>query len=194
MKATEILSQIKEVLGLELTEEKIEEVKLEIQKLENGTSLEAASFEPSQEIFIVGEDGSKIALPVGEDYKLEDGRTITVIEEGIIDSIKEAGEAEEEEVVEEEEVEAEKEDAPVKSTETTQKVVYATKEEVSEIKEMIKELMLSQKEEKVEDLELTAQVVEPIAHNPEAKSETASNLGHNVNSNLSALREMIYNN
>ena len=67
MKATEILNQIKEVLGLELAEE----VKLEIQKLENGTSLEAASFEPSQEIFIVGEDGSKIALPVGEDYKLE---------------------------------------------------------------------------------------------------------------------------
>lgn len=193
MKATEILSQIKEVLGLELTEEKVEEVKLEIQKLENGTSLEAASFEPSQEIFIVGEDGSKIALPVGEDYKLEDGRTITVIEEGIIDSIKEAGEAEEE-VVEEEEVEAEKEDAPVKSTETTQKVVYATKEEVSEIKEMIKELMLSLKEEKVEDLELTAQAVEPIAHNPEAKSETNNNIGHNVSSNLSALREMIYNN
>ena len=191
MKATEILSQIKEVLGLELAEE----VKLEIQKLENGTSLEAASFEPSQEIFIVGEDGSKIALPVGEDYKLEDGRTITVIEEGIIDSIKEAGEAEEEEVVEEEEeVEAEKEDAPVKSTETTQKVVYATKEEVSEIKEMIKELMLSQKEEKVEDLELTAQAVEPIAHNPEAKSEANNNIGHNVSSNLSALREMIYNN
>jgi hypothetical protein len=191
MKATEILSQIKEVLGLELAEE----VKLEIQKLENGTSLEAASFEPSQEIFIVGEDGSKIALPVGEDYKLEDGRTITVIEEGIIDSIKEAGEAEEEEVVEEEEeVEAEKEDAPVKSTETTQKVVYATKEEVSEIKEMIKELMLSLKEEKVEDLELTAQVVEPIAHNPEAKSEANNNIGHNVSSNLSSLREMIYNN
>lgn len=191
MKATEILNQIKEVLGLELAEE----VKLEIQKLENGTSLEAASFEPSQEIFIVGEDGSKIALPVGEDYKLEDGRTITVIEEGIIDSIKEAGEAEEEEVVEEEEeVEAEKEDAPVKSTETTQKVVYATKEEVSEIKEMIKELMLSLKEEKVEDLELTAQAVEPIAHNPEAKSEANNNIGHNVSSNLSALREMIYNN
>lgn len=191
MKATEILNQIKEVLGLELAEE----VKLEIQKLENGTSLEAASFEPSQEIFIVGEDGSKIALPIGEDYKLEDGRTITVIEEGIIDSIKEAGEAEEEEVVEEEEeVEAEKEDAPVKSTETTQKVVYATKEEVSEIKEMIKELMLSLKEEKVEDLELTAQVVEPIAHNPEAKSGANNNIGHNVSSNLSALREMIYNN
>ena len=122
MKATEILNQIKEVLGLELAEE----VKLEIQKLENGTSLEAASFEPSQEIFIVGEDGSKIALPVGEDYKLEDGRTITV--------------------------------------------------------------------EKVEDLELTAQVVEPIAHNPEAKSEANNNIGHNVSSNLSALREMIYNN
>ena len=138
-------------MGLELAEE----VKLEIQKLENGTSLEAASFEPSQEIFIVGEDGSKIALPVGEDYKLEDGRTITVIEEGIIDSIKEAGEAEEEEVVEEEEeVEAEKD----------------------------------------EDLELTAQAVEPIAHNPEAKSEANNNIGHNVSSNLSALREMIYNN
>ena len=91
-------------------------------------------------------------------------------------------------------MEAEKEDAPVKSTETTQKVVYATKEEVSEIKEMIKELMLSLKEEKVEDLELTAQVVEPIAHNPEAKSEANNNIGHNVSSNLSALREMIYNN
>ena len=65
----------------------------------------------------------------------------------------------------------------MKSEETTHKVVYATKEEVENLTSMIAELktMIEAKEapetlveEKTEDIELAAEVVEPIAHNPEA--------------------------
>ena len=45
-----MISKIKEVVGLS------EEIKLEQQTLDNGTILEAESFEAGQEIFIVTED------------------------------------------------------------------------------------------------------------------------------------------
>ena len=118
-----MISKIKEVVGLS------EEVKLEQQTLENGTILEAESFEAGQEIFIVSED-EKIAVPVGE-YQMEDGRILVVAEEGLIGEIK----AEEEEV---EEVEAKEEEE-----------MYATKTELAEVKEMIEEIkaMLEPKED-----------------------------------------------
>ncbi len=94
-----MISKIKDVLNLS------EEVKLEQQKLENGTVLEADAFESGNEVFIVTED-DKVAVPVGE-YELEDGRLLVVAEEGLISEIKEAGEEVEEETpAEEEEVEA----------------------------------------------------------------------------------------
>ena len=192
MKALEVLNQIKGILGIELSEQKVQ---LATMKLDNGTEIEAEEFVADKEVFIVGEEGEKIALPVG-DYTLEDSRILSVVEEGLIAEIKDA--AEEEAPVEEaeEEVEAEAEDAKVKSkTESTQ-VVYATKEEVDEVKSMIAEIKtLLEKEpiEEIAEVELSAEVVEPIAHNPEAATEQKTNLNQNTNSHISRIRQMIYN-
>ena len=89
MKATEILNQIKDVLGLELSEEK---VTLATMKLDNFTEIEAEEFVADKEVFIVGEEGEKIALPIGE-YTLEDGKILSVVEEGLIAEIKDAAKA-----------------------------------------------------------------------------------------------------
>ncbi len=173
MKSNNVIEKIKDVLNLN------EEVKLEQQALENGTVLEADSFEADNEVFIVTED-ERVALPIGE-YQLEDGRILVVAEEGIISEVKEAGEEEVEEVEAEEE---EKEE-----------MAYATKEELAEVKEMIEEIkaMLEPKEDlSSEDLgnliteelskhelsevpqevqeELNEAAAEPIMANPEADS------------------------
>ena len=169
-----MLNQIKEVLGIELSEEK---VVLAEMTLENGTKIQAESFEVGQQVFIVSDSEDSIPLPIGK-YALDTGEILSVTSEGIIGSI---GEANNDEPAEEEapEVEASDEttDTSVKSEETTHKVVYATKEEVENLTSMIAELktMIEAKEapetlveEKTEDIELAAEVVEPIAHNPEA--------------------------
>jgi len=137
MKPSEMLNQVKTLLGVE--------VKLEQMKLENGTVLEADKFEGGNEIFIVTED-ERVALPVGE-YVLEDGKTLVIEEEGIIKEIKsENEEAKEEEVEAEIEVEAEEE-------EEKEEMGYATKEELAEVKSMIEEIkaMLEPKEEMSEE-------------------------------------------
>ena len=79
MKSNEIVNQIKTLLNIE--------VKLEEMKLENGTVVEAESFEKGKEIFIITDD-EKVALPVGE-YLLEDGRLLVSEEEGIISDVRE---------------------------------------------------------------------------------------------------------
>jgi len=169
MKSNDMITKIKEVLNL------TEEVKLEQLKLENGTILEADSFESGKEVFIITED-EKVALPVGE-YELEDGRSLLVEEVGLIAEIK----AEEEEEKEEVEAEEEKEE-----------MQYATKEELAEVKEMIEEIkaMLEPKEEMSADemgnllteelskqeipdevqVELNKPAAEPIKANPEAET------------------------
>jgi len=91
MKATEMLNKIKTFLGEDTADivENIEQgVKLAQMTLENGTVLEAESFEAGQEVFILTDD-EKVALPVGE-YELEDGMILAVAEEGLIAEIKEA--------------------------------------------------------------------------------------------------------
>ncbi len=175
MKATEILSKAKELLSIET------EVKLAQATLENGTVIEAEEMAAGKEVFIVTED-EKVALPVGE-YTLEDGQALIVEEEGIIASI---GEAQEEEAPAEEEVEA--------AEEEKEEMEYATKAELSEIREMVEEIksMLEPKEEMsaeelaeeaVEDIveevkeELSAEEpVEKITHNPEASAKKELNL------------------
>lgn len=179
MKPMEMLNQIKNVLGVELsTEEKVE---LAQAKLENGTVLEAESFESGQEVFILTDD-DKVALPIGEYEMEQDGKILVVVEDGIISEIKDK---EEEEVVEEEVVEEELNDDEK----------YATKQELAEIKSMveeIKELMQEGKKEEMhreEELmsqkmtelacqedealkeELSKPASEPIKHSPEAKEE-----------------------
>lgn len=177
MNTNDMITKIKEVVGLS------EEVKLEQQALDNGTIIEADSFEAESEVFIVTED-EKVALPVGE-YQLEDGRILVVAEEGLISEMKEAGEEEVKEEVEE--VEAQEEEK--------EEMGYATKEELQEVKDMIDEIkaMLEPKEEmSSEDLgnliteelskhelnevpkevqeELNEPSAEPIMANPEADS------------------------
>ena len=163
----EMLKEIKNLLGVELSEDTKElevvaqEVKLAQMKLENGTVIEAEMFEKDYEVFIVTED-NKVAMPVGE-YEMEDGKILVVEEEGIIKEVKE------EEVKEEvkEEVEEEVEMAEV----------YATKAELAEIKSIIEEIkaMIKPKEEMSEEAVLKAELskpaAEPFKHNPEAKPE-----------------------
>jgi len=133
MKSNNVIEKIKDVLNLN------EEVKLEQAKLDNGTVIEADTFESGVEVFIVTED-EKVALPVG-DYTLEDGKLLVVAEDGIISEIKDAEAEEETEEVEE--VEAQEEE-----------MGYATKEELAEVKDMIEEIkaMLEPKEDLSEDL------------------------------------------
>ena len=183
MKPMEMLNQIKSVLGVELsTEEKIE---LAQAKLENGTVLEAESFESGQEVFILTDD-EKVALPIGE-YEMEDGKILVIAEDGIISEIKEGGE---EEVVEEEVEEVEQVEEELKEEDK-----YATKQELAEIKSMVEEIKELMKEGKKEEMqkeeelmshkltelacqedealkeELSKPASEPIKHSPEAKQE-----------------------
>lgn len=173
MKATEIISKAKELLSIQE-----EEVKLAQANLENGTIIEADEFAEGKEVFIVTED-EKVALPVG-DYTLEDGQVLIVEEEGIIASIGAAEEAPAEEEVEAEQVEAAEEE-----------MEYATKAELSEIKEMVEEIkaMLEPKEEMsadkladeaveniVEEVKEELSEVERVNHNPEASADKALNL------------------
>ena len=204
MKATEIVNQIKSVLGMELSQE--EKVKLATMKLDNGTEIEAEAFEVGQQVFIKNEDGESIPLPVG-DYILEDGQSLKVESEGVIESI---GEKEEEE----EEVEAKEEstdEAPEDNQEQPEEVVaeeekeemnYATKEELEEVKtvlEEIKEEIKSlgedkkemKKEEALEEVEMSAEVVEPIAHNPEKLSSQKYKTPFKKDSHLDLIRKII---
>jgi hypothetical protein len=198
MKPMEMLNQIKSVLGVELsTEEKVE---LAQAKLENGTVLEAESFESGKEVFILTDD-EKVALPIGQ-YEMEDGKILVIEEEGIISEIKEGGEEEEvEEVIEEESSEVEEE---------LSEEVYASKDEISELKAMIEDLksqLQLKEEEKVEEIglavttmlseqeqlqeELSKPASEPIKHSPEAKQEL-NKVVYSQKRNLTT-KDIVYN-
>ena len=193
MKATEILKRIMTELSAEptQTEAVIEEVKFAQETLENGTILEADSFEPASEVFIVT-DEERIALPVGE-YTLADGRILVIVEEGIIEEVKPAGTAEEapeeapvEEVIDEELTDEGKEPKKVVESHTVE-THFATQEElqaaVSVLMEMMTELKSEFSKEKQEmqeendslkELMSTASAANPINHNPEpSKVQTA---------------------
>ena len=187
MKAQDILNKIKEVVGIELSEEVA--IQLEEIKLENGTVLVSEAFEEGQSVFIKTED-EEIALPVGE-YTLEDGRSLMVKEEGLIDKIMNKEEKEEvkaseetlestEDVVEstEDVVETALEDE--KEDEEKEEMRYVTREEfakaVEEIKLMIEKMGKGEKEDmsevEVEKEEMSAEAADPIKHNPEAKAKS----------------------
>ena len=187
MKAQDILNKIKEVVGIELSEEVA--IQLEEIKLENGTVLVSEAFEEGQSVFIKTED-EEIALPVGE-YELEDGRSLLVKEEGLIDKIMNKEEKEEvkaseetlestENVVEstEDVVETALEDE--KEEEEKEEMRYVTREEfakaVEEIKLMIEKMGKGEKEDmsevEVEKEEMSAEAADPIKHNPEAEAKS----------------------
>jgi hypothetical protein len=171
MKATDMLNKVKELVGVEASEE----VKLAQATLENGTVIESEDFAVGSEVFIVTDD-EKVALPVG-DYTLEDGEQLKVEEEGVIASIGAAEEPTEEPTEEEASEELEEEE-----------MAYATKEELAEVKSMIEDIkaMIEKKDEmseevkeeetdkeelsKVEEVEEKVEL-EKVTHNPEAEPQ-----------------------
>ena len=178
MKANDILNKIKNIVGVELSEEKVELAEI---SLKNGTLLVSEEFTKGNAVFIKSEDG-EMALPVGE-YELEDGRTLFVIQEGIIDSISEAAAEEAEEELSEETVTEETVETELEEEEEKEEMKYVTKEEfalaMDELKSMIEKMGYKDKEEEemskeevVETKEeLSAEVAEPIKHNPEAETK-----------------------
>ena len=171
MKSTDAISAIRTLLGME--------VKLAQMKLENGTVLEAESFEKDYEVFIVTED-EKVALPVGE-YALEDGKVLVVVEEGIISEIKEVEEMPKEEA----------------AHEMAEETLYVTKEEFSaaieEIKMMIEKMVEMKADAPAEEVkeELSVTIEEDALAQVEAqlsKEPAAAPLKHSPESN--AQRQM----
>ena len=161
-----MLNEIKTLLNIE--------VKLEEQKLENGTLVTAESFEKGKEIFIVTDD-EKVAMPVGE-YILEDGRLVVVEAEGVIADVREVSDevpAKEEETSEDLKEEKEKEEeekmADVADWEGMEKRIQNLEDAIASLKDdkVEAEEVVEEKEVEMKE-ELTA--VKPIKHNPEAKA------------------------
>ena len=119
MKAQSVLNKILTELA------QIRKVEFAQMALENGTILEAEEFAPENEVFIIsGEE--RIPAPVGE-HKLEDGKILVIVEEGIIAEIKEEAAVEEVEMQSEEAVEVAEEVA----SEVADEAAEAITEEVS---------------------------------------------------------------
>lgn len=166
MNTKQILNKVRVILGME--------VKLETMKLSDGvTVLEAESFEPEMEVFVVTEDDQKIPVPVGE-YELEDGRILVVEVEGIIKEVKEKMEEapEIEESGTEIEIEAEKTVAPSpkKTVESVVKESFFSEiEELKKENETLKAELSALKNPVIEEnteVELSEEP-KPIAFNPE---------------------------
>ena len=142
------LNEVFKKIEMALTpSEEVQKVEMATMQLANGVTIEAESFEAGQNVFLVGEDDEKVAAPVGE-HELEDGRVLVIVEEGVIAEIKEV-----------EEAPAEEEEVEVEQAAEEEEMGYVTKEEfesaVSEIKEMIANMMpqeeeMSAEEDKVE--------------------------------------------
>ena len=181
-----MLNQIKTLLNIE--------VKLEEQKLENGTRVESESFEKGKEIFILTDD-EKVAMPVGE-YLLEDGRLIVVAEEGIIDDVREVSDEvpqKEEESKDEtedleykdEEMEDDGKEADVEDWAGMEKRIKNLEDAISDLKSKIGEKNMEEEEVEMEqedvsrqpksrtvkeefNEELSKPAAAPIKHNPES--------------------------
>ena len=148
----ELKNQILKALGLN----KDEATNLEFQaKLIDGTIIVSSADELAAgvDIAILAEDGTTMALPVGE-YETEDGVGFSVEEEGVVAEIYETEEAEEEteeeeEVAPEEEVEAAIEEVEdpsevnrlPKKIKTTEEVEFNKEAVIEEIGAVIKELL-----------------------------------------------------
>ena len=169
MKATEIFQKF----FAELSAVETSGVELAQAKLDNGTVLEAESFEAGQPIFIVSEE-DRIAVPVGE-YQMEDGRILVVVEEGVIGEIKEAT-AEVEEEAPSVEVEVEAAVEPTMEDKIKEMVMPLIEEMKAELS-AIKEEMAKKKQEMSSDMPAAM----PIRHNPEAAPAPARvNLAQNA--------------
>jgi hypothetical protein len=189
------LNQIKTLLNIE--------IKLEEQKLENGTVVSSESFEKDNEIFIVTDD-EKVAMPVGE-YLLEDGRLIVVSEEGLIadvrdvsDDVPEKETEEGEEITEDLEGDhsKEKEMAEVEDWAGMEKRIQNLEDAIADLKgdkeskledseeqelevenqNVLKSRTVKEEFSEVEKVDLSEASAKPIKHNPETVGKTKKKL------------------
>jgi len=168
MKANQMLNEIKTLLNIE--------VKLEEQKLENGTVVSAEAFEKGKEIFIVTDD-EKIAMPVGE-YLLGDGRLVVVEEEGLIADVREVSDevpAKEEETTEDLKEEKEEEKMMDEENYVTKDTFREMEGKIQNLEDAIADLKADKveaekEEEKMEEVKEELSSVKPIKHNPEAST------------------------
>jgi hypothetical protein len=168
MKPSELLKNIQTLLSAKI--ELAQEVTTE------GIILEAESFEPKVPVFIVTENGTEPA-PKGE-YKLENGKTLVVAEDGIIDAIVEA-EAETEieiEAAKEVEVEAAEE---VVTEETVVEEKLPSQEEIIDAVVKVVAPILEQLKSEVEEIkmkyeEMTKTKMSKVTHTPEVKKNVAN--------------------
>ena len=194
MNATEILSKVKTLLGVDASnvDIKLEQVSLEELAIENGTILSAEKFESGNEVFIKTEDDN-VPLPMGE-YELSDNRILIVKTEGMIEDIKNS-----EEVVEETADAVEDtnlEEAPVQEEEKSE-MNYATKEELTALAESVEEVKgqlqtiiesigdkKEEKEEMAQQEQLSKPAAEGIKHSPEnVESKMGARFAVNSNQN-----------
>jgi len=193
MNSTETLNKVRTLLGLD--------VKLEDRLLENGTRLVAEQFAAGNEVFIMAEDDEKIPLPKGE-YTLEDGQRVVVLEDGLIDEVKEAVKkevTEEEEVVEEEM--AEDDEAAVDDWAGMEKRIKNLEDAVADLKsrvgedekEIEEELQVDSPTPKSRTVkeEFTAKT---LKHNPEAKDKVNMTQVGKVSGTRQRVFDRIFNN
>jgi hypothetical protein len=153
-----------------------EVVALASAKLADGTTVEAELLEAGQNIFLIGSEGEKVAVPVGE-YPMEDGRILVVTEEGVIAEIKEIVEEEKEEVTIEVEAAAAEPTIP-----EVMAMIQSLKDEVEMMKAEMgkKEEMAAQeasKEEEVKEVVMAAEkpiVAAPVEVKPELKFQISA--------------------
>jgi hypothetical protein len=132
--------------------------------------------EAGQNIFLIGSEGEKVAVPVGE-YPMEDGRILVVTEEGVIAEIKEMIEEEKQEVTIEVEAAAAEPTLP-----EVMAMIQSLKEEVEMMKaEMGKKEEMSieaeVKEEEVKEVVMAAEkpiVAAPVEVKPELKFQISA--------------------
>lgn len=166
----EMLKEIKNLLGVELSEQVQTEpqVVLAQLKLENGTVLEADDFSAGKDVFILTED-ERVALPKGE-YQLEDGRTLEVIEDGVINSVEVKAEEAPEEMPEEDEAELDETQYPTREEfDALKEMVMSIKEEMGAYGDKDDEKEMEEAEELKQELSKPA--AQPIKHNPEAQTK-----------------------
>jgi len=185
-----MIEKIKNVLSLN------EEVKLEQIKLENGTVIEAESFEEGKEVFIVTDD-EKVAMPVGE-YILEDSKLLVIEEEGLIADVREVSDEAPSEESEEEMEEELAEEADVADWKGMEKRIKNLEDAIADIKaeedlkeelsaiEMGNNLTVELSKEVPTEVEavLSEPSADPIVSNPESFKELSKfKIGSNRKAN-----------
>ena len=135
------------------------EVKLEKAKLVDGTEVEIEG----ENLFVLTEDGERLPAPVGE-HELETGEIVVVQEEGKI-ADKKAKEQEMEKDEEKMEFASKEEVAELKKQVDELKAMMQPKDEEELSKEEPKEVEASKEEPKKEEVDLSE--VKKVKHSPE---------------------------